>query len=71
MFYAPWCGHCNGMKPEYMQAANSLKEENFPGVLAAVDATKATELSNKEGVKGYPTCKFYLCVFMYVCVFVK
>nr|XP_047136402.1 probable protein disulfide-isomerase A4 isoform X1 [Hydra vulgaris] len=59
MFYAPWCSHCNGMKPAFMQAANTLKKENFPGVLAAVDATKAVELANKEGVKAYPTLRYY------------
>ncbi|XP_065666503.1 protein disulfide-isomerase A4-like isoform X2 [Hydra vulgaris] len=63
MFYAPWCSHCNGMKPAFMQAANTLKEENFPGVLAAVDATKAVELANKEGVKAYPTCKLLIILF--------
>ena len=58
MFYAPWCGHCNSMKPAYAETAKRLKEQKFPGVLAAIDATKNNEISLKEGVKGYPTCKF-------------
>lgn len=59
MFHAPWCGHCTSMKPAYMQVAKHFKEENFPGVLAAVDATKERELVKREGVTGYPTLKYY------------
>ena len=58
MFYAPWCGHCNSMKQAYQDAAFALKHENFPGRLAAMDATQNKELSKAEGVKGYPTRMF-------------
>merc|ERR1719427_86991 len=59
MFYAPWCGHCNSMKQAYTDAAFALKQEEFPGLLAAVDATQAKELAKGEGVKGYPTLRYY------------
>uniref|UniRef100_A0A336KFI3 CSON002835 protein n=1 Tax=Culicoides sonorensis TaxID=179676 RepID=A0A336KFI3_CULSO len=59
MFYAPWCGHCKKMKPEYEKAAERMKNEKIPGVLAALDATKESQIGAKFGVKGYPTVKYF------------
>ncbi|XP_077869020.1 protein disulfide-isomerase A5-like [Saccoglossus kowalevskii] len=59
MFYAPWCGHCKKMKPEYSEAATQLIDEEVDGVLAAVDATVATEVAKRYEVKGYPTVKYF------------
>jgi len=59
MFYAPWCGHCKRMKPDYAAAAKQLTEEKIPHVLATVDATVEPALAKKFGVQGYPTLKFF------------
>lgn len=59
MFYAPWCGHCKKMKPEYEKAATQMKIEKIKGTLAAVDATKESKLAKRFGVKGYPTIKYF------------
>uniref|UniRef100_A0A182SXK4 Thioredoxin domain-containing protein n=1 Tax=Anopheles maculatus TaxID=74869 RepID=A0A182SXK4_9DIPT len=59
MFYAPWCGHCKKMKPEYEKAAEIMKAKNIPGVLAALDATKEAPIGHQYGVKGYPTVKYF------------
>ena len=51
MFYAPWCGHCKSMKPEFNKAAAVLQEGGLEGRLAAVDVTSNRELGDEFGVK--------------------
>ena len=55
-FYAPWCGHCQSLKPAYEKAAKSLEG------LANVAAVNCDEESTKPfcgsmGIKGFPTLK--------------
>ncbi|KAI0233262.1 Protein disulfide-isomerase A5 [Lamellibrachia satsuma] len=59
MFYAPWCGHCKKMKPEYTQAAEKMKEEGIEGKLAAVDATQHRKVAERFKVKGFPSVKYF------------
>jgi len=58
-FYAPWCGHCKAMAPDYEEAARRLKEHSPPIPLAKVDGTKDQQIVQVHGIKGYPTLKIF------------
>ncbi|PIA37392.1 hypothetical protein AQUCO_03000171v1 [Aquilegia coerulea] len=56
-FYAPWCGHCQALAPEFAAAATELKGQ---AVLAKVDASVENELGQQYEVHGFPTLYFFV-----------
>eukprot|EP00929_Paragymnodinium_shiwhaense_P074623 TRINITY_DN381_c0_g1_i1.p1 TRINITY_DN381_c0_g1~~TRINITY_DN381_c0_g1_i1.p1 ORF type:complete len:370 (-),score=95.51 TRINITY_DN381_c0_g1_i1:44-1153(-) len=56
-FYAPWCGHCKKLAPEYEKVAAQF--DGRAG-FAAVDATKEEQLSRVFKVTGYPALKWFV-----------
>jgi len=58
-FYAPWCGHCKKLTPEWSKAGAVLANNNPPIKLAKVDATVEKSLGERFNIRGYPTLKIF------------
>ncbi|XP_077567734.1 protein disulfide-isomerase A6 [Stigmatopora nigra] len=59
-FFAPWCGHCKNLEPEWAAAASAIKEQTKGKVhLGAVDATVHQAASSRYGIRGFPTIKIF------------
>merc|ERR1711937_658750 len=59
-FYAPWCGHCQRLEPEWNEAASELKAKTNGKVkLGKVDCTVEQGLQQRFGVQGFPTIKVF------------
>jgi len=56
-FFAPWCGHCKNLAPEYEKVATAFAK--LPVKVASVDADKHKELGGRFGVSGFPTLKWF------------
>uniref|UniRef100_A0A1A8H330 Protein disulfide-isomerase A6 n=1 Tax=Nothobranchius korthausae TaxID=1143690 RepID=A0A1A8H330_9TELE len=59
-FFAPWCGHCKNLEPEWTAAATAVKEQTKGKVhLGAVDATVHQGLASRYEIRGFPTIKIF------------
>ncbi len=51
-FWAPWCGPCVGMAPQFEEAARQLKGRVL---FAKVDSDRSPQTSGRFGIRSIPT----------------
>lgn len=56
-FFAPWCGHCKKLAPEYEIVGEAFAKTDV--LIAKVDADQHRELGNRFDIHGFPTLKFF------------
>jgi len=56
-FYAPWCGHCKALVPEYIKAAKALKGIAKVGAVNMDGPDQS--VGAPYGVKGFPSIKVF------------
>ena len=57
-FFAPWCGHCKRMKPDYEKLAEAFADDSTV-LIGEVDCTVENALCQRFGVEGFPTIKTF------------
>ncbi|KAK4799244.1 hypothetical protein SAY86_024609 [Trapa natans] len=57
-FYAPWCGHCKKLAPEYEKLGASFKKAKAV-LIGKVDCDEHKSLCSKYSVSGYPTIQWF------------
>ena len=59
LFYAPWCGHCTKMKPEWESAASQVNKDGCKKMVMVnvgdQDNKAQEQLRKKYEILGYPT----------------
>jgi protein disulfide-isomerase-like protein len=58
LFYAPWCGHCKMMKPDYEELRKKYMKIPDKNVVM-INCDEHKEFASKAGVQGFPTIRLY------------
>jgi len=57
-FFAPWCGHCKKLAPEYEIVGDAFSKTPEV-VIAKVDCDKHKALKDRFSIRGYPSLRFF------------
>lgn len=57
-YFAPWCGPCQQLAPEWTAVAKALKPLSFVKI-ASVDCEAEKSTCQAQNVRSYPTIRLY------------
>ena len=57
-FFAPWCGHCKKLKPDWDKLIDEFSSSSTQLVADVNCTTEGKPLCDANGVKGFPTLKW-------------
>jgi len=57
-FYAPWCGHCKKMKPDWDKLMNKFADHPTTMIVDVDCIDGGKGLCDQNGVQGFPTIKY-------------
>lgn len=58
-FYAPWCGHCKALKPDYVKVSEAIADLGNEHKMAAIDCDVNKGICSTFGVSSFPTLKYF------------
>ncbi len=59
-FYAPWCGHCKNLVPEFSKLPAALQVLQQDVKVAKIDAAEYKDASRSYGVTGFPSLRLFV-----------